>query len=90
MNQDYHVFQGMRQDNPPIRQNTNFLWDAYNIRLTNRGDNSLLNVSNEKGNKELLTLEGRYVGHCIVGDYLVVFTVSRDTLSKNIILASIE
>ena len=82
MNQDYHVFQGMRQDNPPIRQNTNFLWDAYNIRLTNRGDNSLLNVSNEKGNKELLTLEGRYVGHCIVGDYLVVFTVSRDKLSK--------
>ena len=82
MNQDYHVFQGMRQDNPPIRQNTNFLWDAYNIRLTNRGDNSLLNVSNEKGNKELLTLEGRYVGHCIVGDYLVVFTVSRDRLGK--------
>ena len=33
MNQDYHVFQGMRQDNPPIRQNTNFLWDAYNIDL---------------------------------------------------------
>ena len=82
MNQDYHVFQGMRQDNPPIRQNTNFLWDAYNIRLTNRGDNSLLNVSNEKGNKELLTLEGRYVGHCIVGDYLVVFTVSRDRIDK--------
>ena len=37
MNQDYHVFQGMRQDNPPIRQNTNFLCDAYNIRLTNKG-----------------------------------------------------
>ena len=83
MNQDYHVFQGMRQDNPPIRQNTNFLWDAYNIRLTNREDNSLLNVSNEKGNKELLTLEGRYVGHCIVGDYLVVFTVSRNRVNKN-------
>ena len=83
MNQDYHVFQGMRQDNPPIRQNTNFLWDAYNIRLTNRGDNSLLNVSNEKGNRELLTLEGRYVGHCIVGDYLVVFTVSRNRVNKN-------
>ena len=78
MNQDYHIFQGMRQDNPPTRQNAQFLWDAYNIRLTNRGDNSLLNVSNEKGNKELLTLDGKYVGYCIVGDYLTVFTVTRD------------
>ena len=78
MNQDYHIFQGMRQDNPPTRQNAQFLWDAYNIRLTNRGDNSLLNVSNERGNKELLTLEGKYVGYCIVGDYLTVFTVTRD------------
>lgn len=74
MKQDFHVFQGMRQDNHPIRQESKYLWEAHNIRFTARDDNTLLSMTNERGTKELLDINGIYVGHCIVGDYLVVFT----------------
>ena len=84
MNQDYHIFQGMRQDNPPIRQEAKFLWDAYNIRLTNRGDNSIFSISNEKGNTSILTLDDYYVGHCVIGEYLIIFTVVKGTLAPGV------
>ena len=84
MNQDYHIFQGMRQDNPPIRQEAKFLWDAYNIRLTNRGDNSIFSISNEKGNTNILTLDDYYVGHCVIGEYLIIFTVVKGTLAPEV------
>lgn len=84
MNQDYHIFQGMRQDNPPIRQEAKFLWDAYNIRLTNRGDNSIFSISNEKGNTNILTLDDYYVGHCVIGEYLIIFTVVKGTLAPGV------
>lgn len=74
MQQDSHVFSGMRRDNHPIKQKEEFLWDALNIRLTNKEDDTLLSVTNEKGTKKALELAGQYVGHCIVGKYLVVFT----------------
>ena len=73
--QDIHSFQGMRRDNHPSRQNSKFLWEAHNIRFTAREDNTLLTLTNEKGNKNTgLNIHGIYLGHCIVGDYLVVFT----------------
>lgn len=73
--QDIHSFQGMRRDNHPIRQDSKFLWEAHNIRFTAREDNTLLALTNEKGNKNTgLTLHGVYLGHCVVGEYLVVFT----------------
>ena len=80
MKQDIHIFQGMRRDNHPIRQESKFLWDAHNIRFTARDDNTLLSMTNEKGTK--LTdakLQGKYVGHCIVGNYLIVFTEWEDS-----------
>lgn len=77
MKQDFHVFQGMRQDNHPIRQESKYLWEAHNIRFTARDNNTLLSMTNERGPKNTeVAIRGSYVGHCVVGDYLVVFTAS--------------
>lgn len=79
MMQDNHIFQGFRRDNHQIKQDNKFLWDAHNIRLTNREDSTLLSLTNEKGTSdELITFEGCYVGHCVLGKYLVVFTARKD------------
>lgn len=84
MKQDFHTFQGMRQDNHPIRQESKYLWEAHNIRFTAREDNTLLSMTNERGPKAIDNIEvsGTYVGHCVVGDYLVVFTYNRTNTGK--------
>lgn len=79
MKEETHIFQGMRRDNHQIRQDGKFLWDAHNIRLTNRDDNTFLSITNERGtSKPILTFEGYYVGHCVLGKYLVVFTAGNN------------
>lgn len=85
MQEDNHIFQGMRRNNHPIRQDGKFLWDAHNIRLTNREDDTLLSITNEKGTSgPLVTLEGLYVGHCVLGKYLVVFTADDESTVNTI------
>lgn len=80
MKEDNHVFQGMRRDNHEIKQDAKFLWNAHNIRLTNRDDNTLLSITNEKGTKDTrVSFNGTYVGHCVLGKYLVVFTTKSTT-----------
>ena len=86
MKQDMHVFQGMRRDNHPIRQESKFLWEAHNIRFTARDDNTLLSMTNERGTKLIdATIQGQYIGHCVLGEYLVVFTryVNSDNTKTN-------
>lgn len=86
MRQDFHVFQGMRQDNHPIRQESKYLWEAHNIRFTARDDSTLLSMTNEKGTKIITKLiVGSYIGHCVVGNYLVVFTVNNKDSTLNYI-----
>lgn len=91
MKQDFHVFQGMRQDNHPIRQESKYLWEAHNIRFTARDNSTLLSMTNERGPKNTeVEIRGSYVGHCVVGDYLVVFTDSTSinqgiTVKENLI-----
>lgn len=80
MKEETHIFQGMRRDNHQIRQDGKFLWDAHNIRITNREDNTLLSITNEKGTSDsLVEFQGYYVGHCVLGKYLVVFTANDDS-----------
>lgn len=85
MRQDFHVFQGMKQDNHPIRQESKYLWEAHNIRFTARDDSTLLSMTNEKGTKIITKLIGSYIGHCVVGNYLVVFTVNNKNSTLNYI-----
>lgn len=80
-----HIFQGMSRGNHQIKQKSSILWDALNIRLTNRENDTLLSITNEKGTSgPLLNFNGSYVGHCVLGKYLVVFTSSSfsDTIYR--------
>lgn len=81
---DTHVFQGLRRDNHPINQDSKFLWDAHNIRLTARDGNSQLSITNEKSTKELYNLGSgfNYLGHTVVGDWLVLFVTSTSGYSS--------
>lgn len=87
MQQDNHVFQGLRRDNHPIRQDAKFLWDAHNIRFTARDDNTLLSMTNERGTEPIDTVDikGLYVGHCIIGEYIIVFTEYKRVVKTNYI-----
>lgn len=80
--QDNHVFQGMKRGYHQIKQDPKFLWDARNIRFTtNKDENTFLSITNEKGTKDTnITFEGQYRGHCIVGDYLIVFIYNSGNL----------
>lgn len=81
--QDIHVFQGMRRDYHQIKQNGKYLWEAHNIRFTARDNNTLLSMTNEKGTLDTgIYFDGEYIGHCIVGDYLVVFTYEEINKEK--------
>lgn len=78
-----HIFQGIKRDNHPIRQEDKFLWNAHNIRLTNRDDSTLLSITNERGTSNPLhTFKGMYVGHCVLNKFLVVFTAIVDEGGK--------
>lgn len=76
MQSNVHIFQGMRRDSHPIKQDSKFLWDAHNIRITTRDDNTMLSITNEKSTKPLCEFDNNetYVGHAIIGNYLILFT----------------
>lgn len=47
------INKGMQQDYSISKSSNEFAFKNHNIRITTRGDNSLLTVTNEKSNKEL-------------------------------------
>ena len=82
------IIQGMQRDLNVARYDQNFAYENMNIRLTAMDNKTLLAVTNERGNKKLLvededtkqniTISGNYVGHCIVGKYLILFTTTNN------------
>lgn len=81
---DLHIIKGMQRDISVSKANAEFAFDALNIRLTAREGNTLLSVTNEKGNKEVpintlgeaVNIEGVVIGKEIINNYLVLFTTS--------------
>ena len=72
---EHHSFTGMQKDLSRSKHPTNFLYDAENIRLSTVGDSTLLAITNEKGPLNTgINVNGVYLGHCLVGKYLVVFS----------------
>ena len=51
--QEIHNIKGIQRDLTVSKFNPEFAFDAQNIRLTARENNTLLSVTNEKGNKEM-------------------------------------
>ena len=75
--QSKHIFQGMSRDLSEDKQKGIYYIDAHNIRITAREDETLLSVTNEKGNKDLpLRGLGKYVGHAVLNNYLILFTIT--------------
>lgn len=78
MQADNHIFKGMRRDNHPARQDSSFLWDAFNVRLTNRDSDTGFAITNERGTTNTgVEFDGKYMGHCVLNNYLVVFTTEQ-------------
>lgn len=74
MKEEHHIFKGMRRDNHQIKQDPSFLWDALNIRITSRDDNTLLSITNEKGQEDIgPSFSGSYLGHCVIGKFIILF-----------------
>lgn len=71
-----HVIQGMQKDPSKSKLSKEFAFDAKNIRITAIDDNSLLSVTNEKGNKQSKQVAGNILGHCIIDNKLVVFSTT--------------
>lgn len=78
---EHHTFTGMQKDIAISKHPSKYLFDARNIRLTQREDGStLLAITNEKGTEDTeLEITGIYLGHCVLNQYLVVF--SKDVYS---------
>ena len=68
-----HIIKGMQKDTSESKLSKEFAFDAKNIRITAREDNSLLSITNEKGNEIVNNLGGNYLGHCVLNNQVVFF-----------------
>ena len=75
----HYTFKGMRRDIDKSIVSSEYLYDAMNIRLTAREDNTLLTVTNEKGNEKVFNLEGYLLGYVTIDDRAVFFIKNNDT-----------
>lgn len=78
---DPHIFSGMQRDMSVSKQKAESLYDAKNLRFTARDGDTMLSITNEKGTSKVVTelrIEGDYLGHCVVDDYVVLFTHRTD------------
>ena len=81
---EHHSFTGMQRDMSISKHPTSFLYNAKNIRLTPRGDDTMFAITNERGTVEVgIKITGTYLGHCLLNNYLVVFTKEASPSAGN-------
>ena len=77
-----HIPKGMTKDVSDSKLGSEYYIDALNIRLTAQDDNTLMSITNAKGNKQI-TLDsailGSYLGHAVLNSYIVIFTINDST-----------
>lgn len=69
-----HIIKGMQKDTSKSKLSKEFAFDAKNIRITAREDGTLLSITNEKGNTEIHSIAGNYLGHCVLNNQVVFFS----------------
>lgn len=85
MKSSMHVIKGMQRDLTVSRFNPEFAYENMNIRITARDNNTLMAVTNERGNTPIslyldsdrnteLNLDGLPLGYCVIKDYITLFT----------------
>ena len=80
--QEIHQIRGMQRDLTVAKFSPEFAFDAMNIRITARENDTLLAVTNEKGtlnipllsNGEPAEILGVTLGYCVIKNYITVFT----------------
>lgn len=75
---DSHIFGGMQRDYDIAKHQSQFLYDAKNIRFTPIKGDTLLAITNERGPQEKYTMNGKYLGHYTFNDFIIVFTRFQD------------
>ena len=80
---EQHIFKCIQRDLSVSKFNSEFAFDAKNIRITARDNNTLMTVSNEKGNKSVpllsssgasVKLDGILLGYNVLNEYVTLFT----------------
>lgn len=92
MEQKIALFQnrGMTRDLSISKANNELAYENFNVRIIARDHDTLLSVTNERGNKEIelkgqssetapITLKGTLIGHSVLNNYMVLFTHEEDT-----------
>ena len=88
INKDIHTIQGISKDMAKCKADKSLAYDARNIRITARENETLLSITNEQGTKQVVfdnnnqSFRGDFLGHCVLNDYVIVFT-KDESLSKN-------
>lgn len=78
--QEQHIVSGMSRDSAINQFSPKLVYEAKNIRITARGESTLLSVTNERGTKPITleggSIEGTPIGSAVINDYLVLFTTA--------------
>ena len=77
-----HIPKGMTKDVSDSKLGSEYYIDALNIRLTAHDDNTLMSITNAKGNKQITldsAISGSYLGHAVLNNYIVIFTIDDST-----------
>ena len=78
-----HIIKGIQRDLTVSKFSSEFAFDAQNIRITARDHNTLLSITNEKGNKEIILkdankdvtgINGTVIGYNVLNEYVTLFT----------------
>lgn len=73
---------GMRQDISISKADPSYAYEIINMRITPMHEGTMLSLVNEKGNATMPLsdqIQGSYVGHCVINQYLVLFTTNGET-----------
>lgn len=74
------INKGMNRDLSISEVGKSSAYDNHNIRITARDHDTLLSITNERGNKELSlvgTIHGDLIGWNVLNDHLVIFTTGE-------------
>jgi hypothetical protein len=83
LKKEQHFFKGLQRDLSVSKFNPEYAFDAQNIRITARDNNTLLTVTNERGNKEIplqspsgdpVAIDGVLLGQNVLNNYVTLFT----------------
>jgi hypothetical protein len=77
----YIGIKGMNQDLSISKFSPEFIYYGYNIRLDSVEDNTLMSITNEKGNIQANVSQpilGSCIGYCIIDKYLILFNIIDD------------